>query len=252
MTITVVNIGTNSTIATPGSLAISVGGGGVPAASLIVLLVTDNTTTGSASDTAGNTYQVGPSKQVTYNGYAQIFFVYNSLALSSGNSITYTATSIAWSMSAFYATGIQTSSNPLDTSVTASLNNYGALNTLTSGTPSVAGELFVAMLGSKSAATTAGPYPWFVQDTADGWGGPPPTSVYDATSGGPLTAVDGGYQINSGTGTKAFTPGGNGSSTYDYASIIVGFKPAPVVASAVFRRSLSQVGTRTGSRQAVA
>jgi len=223
MAIAVTNIGTGAAIALGVSAA--VGAGGVPAGTLIVVCVQDTTVgaaTGSVADTAGNTYTLITSKSPnnsTTNGAAQMFYAWNSLALSSGDSITYTGTDAtrSKSISAAYATGIQASSDPL---IAASVNTAtGTSQTLsvTSGSPGVAGALFVAFVGRNNPTSAT-----FTQDTADGWSNPP-NDAHEG-SGSPHSAVNCGSQVNAANSTLTFAPGWN--TTCNQAQLIAAFTPS--------------------------
>lgn len=223
MTIATTNIGTAGAIAL--GVSASVGAGGVPSGSLIVVCIQDTTVgaaTGSVADTAGNTYTLIASKSPnnsSTNGAAQMFYAWNSSALSSGNSITYTGTdaSRSKSISAFYATGIQTSSDPLDTAVTVTGSSAVASpSALVSGTPAVAGELFVACLGRNNPTGAV-----FSQDTTHGWATPP--NAASEGSGSPHSGINGGSQVNAGTSTISWQPTFNTGA--NSGSIVAGFKP---------------------------
>jgi hypothetical protein len=106
-----------------------------------------------------------------------------------------------------------TSGDPLDSSVTV-YTIAGAPNpTLTSGTPTISGELFVGIVGD-----LPGGAPAFVQDTAHGWVTPPTQSVTSV-----FTGIYGGTQVNAGTGTITYAPA---TSVNGCAMWILGFKPA--------------------------
>jgi hypothetical protein len=203
----------------------------VPAGALIVVVVTQLTAAtavnGTMTDNAAggaNSYTVGASNIVDIVGVAWvrgiIFYAYNVNALASGKVITYTPTggSVNSAMSAFYVTGEQTSSAPLDASVTAVASNIGNTQpTVTSGTPGVSGELFVGAVLQGIVGTLS-----FTQDAANGWA-VPPNEADDTTS----ALAAGGNQINAGTGTKTFAPTlGSGTPSNGVVSLIVGFKVA--------------------------
>lgn len=239
MAISVTNIGiyNANSLATTATITIPVGG--VPSGSLIVLAASElaaYVAGGSAADT-NNT----PYSSIAHVSYAttffQQFYFQNAAALVSGNTITYTKQSpIQTLLSAFYATGIATS-GVLDTAVTAS-----GTTTVTSGTPSIAGELFVALAGVHAITSTGGTY---VQDTGNGWSAPYSTSnaSYGPTS---KNLIGGGNQVNSGTGTKTFAP--TGLVAFQGMQVI-GFKPLSLIKQ---RRTTTPLGTRVGSRQMAA
>lgn len=203
MAISITNIGV-ATGATSVNPTVAVPAGGVPANALIVVAVADDSLSGvvgsgTMSDTI-NTYlstaAIGNNNAPATNGFGQMFYSAGVSALTNSNSITYTKVLLTAtaSISAFYATGIATSS-PLDTAVTATATSAGANPSVTSGTPSVAGELFVAILSMRRGAAPA-----FTQDTGHGWAIPPNSELIA------LAAIGGGTQVNAGTGTITFSP----------------------------------------------
>jgi len=223
--IIVTNIGTASN--TSGA-TVTLTGVTVPAGALIFVVAVEyiggtNTTGGSISDATNGSYTAGTAlpngdnpSYVQYRGFGRYYYFPNSGALS-GATITYTKNSnnAQAAISAFYATGILATS-PLDTAVTASNSDSPSTNplfTLTSGTPSVAGELMVAVVTTDATG-------WFVQDTGHGWA-VPPISVYTGGTG----EINGGTQVNTGTGTKSFSPGNNSGQARNYAAWVLGFKP---------------------------
>jgi len=96
MAITTTDIAHNFSASAVASLAVTVPGGGVPAgATIIVGCVEGNTsaTSMTVTDTAGNTYTRVDGltlNGLAANGKQTAFYCVNCLALSSGNSITYT------------------------------------------------------------------------------------------------------------------------------------------------------------------
>ena len=218
----ITNIGT--AVDTPGpTVVITVGVGGVPAGSLIFVCAYELTPAGTASsfsDTKGNTYHspAGLVKQDgTPNGFERCGYVFNSIALVSGDKITYTKDAAnPTAFSACYATGIQTSPDPLDTAVTAS----SVTNSVTSGTPGQSGELFFGSLGFNFQSGDSNP------TQAPGWAAPP-----NAINDGANVAIFAGDLINAGTGTKTYNPSDPGRSE---ANIICAFK---VVAAATHLQS---------------
>ena len=227
---TVTNIGTNSEGSESGSsLSIGIPVGGVPKGSLIVVLVQENGSPnglgslGAVTDTAGNSYSAAASAKYNSNGnWFAIFFAFNSLVLSSGNSIKYTfgRNGNDCAMSAFYAINMQTASSPLDAAVTASQANQtssggGSFSSaLVSGTPAVAGELIVAGVSSGGTSFT---------QSSGGWATPPNKSTFNDSTLSFSSEVAGGTLTNSGTSTVSFSPNIGGGNSY--AAIIVGFKP---------------------------
>jgi hypothetical protein len=158
MAISLTNLGTAS-----GTTAVNAT---VPAGSLIVACVA-NTSSGTASvtDLAGNTYfALSQSLGVRIIG---IYYAWNCLPLSAQN-ITYNDTGAGSGViSAFYATGIQTASNPLD----LESGNFSGSSTAPSAnvTSSAAGDLFVAIVGTDGPSSDT-----FTQDSAHAaWATPP-------------------------------------------------------------------------------
>lgn len=188
----------------------------VPARSLIVVGITEiqPSSNGSVADSAGNSYTLIKQAYVNGNsglGNIQLFYAYNVLPLS-GGSITYTkATSgDATSISALFASCIQTTPSPLDAAVTASATASSSTPSVTSGTPGQAGELFVGFLGWNGTGT-------FTQDSTNAaWASTLTFENSSSASGG------GGSVVNSGTGTLKYAPT-MGTSHYN-AIIIAGFK----------------------------
>jgi hypothetical protein len=197
---------------------------------LIVVVVDDSTatTTGTVSDSvnAGN-YSHGTAVQLGRNGggagSANYYYMPNSAALT-GATITYTTTGGANSkcISTLYATGIRTSL-PLDTNVLATLQlNSVSANpafSLTSGTPSVSGDLMIAFTAMEGY--TGGPSNPLSQDTGNGWT-VPPAFVVDSSNFG--CYLFGGYQVNAGSGTKVYAPGNSGLLSIFGAAFIIGFE----------------------------
>ncbi len=226
MAIAVTTIGTAiDNVGSGATLAITVPGGGVPSGALIVVaagegLLASYSTGGSMTDTAGNTYTQITHTNIPVGDFAEVFYAKNVTALSSGNSITFTKQTSGDEavLSAFYATGIDTS-GPLDTAVTATATGTSSTPSVTSGTPAIAGELFVACLISQSNTQT------YTQDSGNGWAAPFDTNGFDGTNlGSNVVWVAGGNQVNSGTGTKTFAP--TMSILARWAAIVVGFKAA--------------------------
>lgn len=216
----------------------------VPAGVTVFVIVTEQnglgtvTSVGTVSDSVNGAYTAEETGFIVGSanyGVGGVFIFSNSAVLSSAT-LTYTknkSTSEA-SISVFYATGVSNVS-PLDSAVTASaiINTNGGggtapgTPTTVSGTPSVAGELFLAAVitspftqGNASCRAN-----WFSQDTADGWA-TPPVGVFSNTNTTSLSAVYGGTQINAGTGTKSFTAGNVSNLTQCFGfQWVLGFKP---------------------------
>lgn len=199
------NIGTN--LGSGASLSITVPGGGVPSGSLIVLVSEDTGSTtpgGSVADTAGNSYSVAASiGSVGAVGSLRIWFAYNSLALSSGNTIVYTKISAGGSgatISAMYATNILAISNPNDSGSTATNSGSGTSPTVTSNNLSQNGELMIAVTGWCVTSAVCSGSATFTQDSVNGWSIPPNSSIVNELG------IAGGNQINNGTSSKIFNP----------------------------------------------
>jgi len=203
----------------------------VPAGAMIFVIVheysaTVDTSAGGTLSDGTNTYTKGTpinNNNTALKGTGMYFYTLDAQALTNA-SLTYTkvSTDSIVSMSAFYVTGIATS-DALDTAVTAT--SYGQTTTssllpmftLSSGTPTQSGELFIAF-----TTWYKPPGPAVYLDTTNGWG------AYDLTvtsgCGFNLQApIVGGAQINSGTGTKTFSPTVLGTNV-PWATWILGFK----------------------------
>ncbi len=202
------------------NLSITIPTGGVPTGALIVVGASSynygvSSFASTPSDTI-NTFSTVASKKdsdsfvVTY-----MFYSANVSALTSSNSITLTAPSgEQCDMGAFCATGIAQTS-PLDSAVTETAETDTGGLSITSGTPSVSGEMFAVVCGSYYNSGT------FTQDTGHGWS--TPFSYTNGSYGG----LAGGYEINTGTGTIKWAPS---FSTRCYQSaVMAGFKPAPSI-----------------------
>lgn len=224
MTISVTNIGVNYDVTgSINTISITVGAGGVPAGSLIVVGVYEHNEGGASgigtlTDSHPNSYTA--VSFALASGYAAIFYSYNSFALSNGNTITYTLNvgmSNEVAISAFYATGISAVSDPIDASVTKTLSTTSASPTLTSGVPSVSGELFTAFICSWGSTTQ------WTQDTGNGWAAP-----FNPTGNAGFSILFlGGSQVNSGVGTITYAPTRSGA--LQCGLIITGFKGVAVV-----------------------
>ena len=205
---------TGNTAAAYGSgttISVTIPTGGIPAGSAIYVFVLEGgvTVNGSVADNAStpNTYSLLTSQKIIYSsGTQQIYQSYNSNALVAGNTITYTRSTpnSPVVMSVMYVTGLMISGNPYD-SVTL---NYVAFNggaqpgANLSGTPSVSGEVFLAVLFWWDTVTHT-----VTLDTANGWISPPPTTVsLYSGGGGYYIGFEGGYQINAGTGKLTTQP----------------------------------------------
>lgn len=228
--ITLTSIGTNSN--TSGA-TLAITGVTVPANALVVVVVVEYNSSvgiGTVADgvNSGNysSFTALNPNGSAYDGYGNIFYYQNSSAIVSGT-ITYTKASTGSAvMSAFYATGVATVS-AVDSAVTTSVTGVvvsGSVTSLTSGTPTSSGNLFVGVLFQGASVSS------YTQDTGNGWAVPPISIV------GTNAAVSGGTQVNSGVSTKTFQPSVSGLSYY--ASEIVGFKAAAVTKSTIFLPSV--------------
>jgi hypothetical protein len=221
MTYSITSLGqsanTSGTTLTLGSIT-------VPVNSLIVVCITDKSATapgGSLSDGGSNTYAAAASQTInnsSANGFGRIWYAFNSVALS-GATFTYTKTgSNPAGLSAFYATGIKTSVDPLDSAATAT--GFGSSNapTVTSGVPTSRGDLFLGMIARTGTAGA------FTQDSGNAWATPPVQAV--SGTGGTVDArVNGGTFINTGLGTLTYAPTYAGT-VVGWADLIVAFKVA--------------------------
>ena len=192
----------------------------IPAGSLIFIVVTDSASTlGMVTDSAGNSYTAVNSgvllDNISTDGIVGLFYCPNCLALTSSNTITYTTHSgtSAIETSAAYATGVATTS-PLDTAVTATNFGSSATASVTSGRPSVGGELLVAAVGAKGGVLSYSGY-------SSGWTG---MSVAETTTAG---TAGGEWFVQ--TTAAAVTPSLTISSSAPWGAIVVGFQPADVL-----------------------
>lgn len=200
MAIVVTNIGTIQQAA-GASAAVTVPASGVPAGALVIVIAGEDSLTpgGSVADTAGNTYSVGASK-ANVSGFGRIFYAWNVAALVSGNSITYTKQTSGdkVAVSACYATGIQTTSDPIDGAFTATASGSSTSPSVTSGTAAVSGELVVG-----ASVALGRDIDTFTQDAAYST---PPTAINNAGAGSVNPLVAGGNLVNAGTGAKTYAP----------------------------------------------
>jgi hypothetical protein len=140
----------------------------VPAGSVVVVSVNDSSTTGvggALADGGINTYTRAAAltnNNQNPNGFTAAWEAWNTAALSSAT-ITYTRVQSGrpTGMSAFYATGADTSASPLD--VTATAYGSSANPSVTGGVPAVANELVVGIVGWPGNTSDA-----YTQDTTHG------------------------------------------------------------------------------------
>src|SRR5215472_62927 len=210
----VVNIG-HTTNAANASFTQSVANG-VPAGATIIVAVRESTTTtnptsGSVTDSAGNSYTLSGAV-VNTAGRTGIWYCQNCLTIASAGTITYTktgATTDPTVICAGYITGI----GAYDSAVFASnvSNSNVTTLTVTSGTPSVAGELFVAFMGVQVSETTI---------TNDLYWASSPFDAAVSTTPCPI----GGFRLNAGNGTLTYAP--SWGTTGTCAGAVIGFQPA--------------------------
>jgi hypothetical protein len=187
----------------------------VPAGALICVAVNEATSiaAGTCADGTNGAYTLSSSVQLNAGtGILQIFHFFNSAALTSAT-ITYTKNVSGRTalISAFYATGIQTSSDPLDAAVTATAQSASQTPTVTSGTPAVAGELIVGVYGSATAPGT--------QTQPANTAFNPPFTLVSST----LNIFGGHLNVN-GTLPVVYNP--TAGNAVNNALIVLGFKPA--------------------------
>lgn len=238
MAISVTSVGTNGN-KTGATLAVTVGAAGVPAGSLIAVAITEFTTTGTQgtiSDNKSNVYTFIAAGTLNNNpggGLGAIYYVKNSIALVNGDIITYTkhSSGVVCAMSVVYAAGIDVTS-PLDIAVTTIATGFNATPSVTSGTPSVAGELFLG------AVMTGG-------STIFSQGASFSTPFNQATSGASAVdrQVDGGNLVSAGTSTKTYAPTFDVSHTF--VIFILGFKPVVSEDRTSARSPLFRRGSRS-------
>lgn len=211
------------------TVSITVPAGGVPAGCAIYVLVYELGLNGvlgqvgSVADNAStpNTYAALINQSDTAGSSLQIFQAFNVNALTSGKIITYTMIDSGnpAAISAFYVTGL-TTTNPKDTVTYAQVSFNSGNPSLVSGTPSQAGELFIAVAGwDNSTDITAG----YTLDTGNGWSGSPPTKV-EGDFSGDFYGVGGGVLIDVGSGTKTTAPTFANISTTVGAVLVLGLK----------------------------
>ncbi len=227
MPISVTNIGTNSTTSAT-SLAVTVGAGGVPAGSLIVVCAEifklgSSPNINTVVDTATNSYNAGRisghPNNVGTNGEGSISYAFNCLALANTNTITAssTATASQIAVSAFYATGIQTSSDPINAfPSTVAAGSSATPSVQLAGVPLVAGSLVIGAVGTNGPNTDT-----FTQDSTNGAWATPPIRVGTAVD----ATIAGGFLVTSAQVTYAPTLG----TSRPWTDMTIVFKPAPSV-----------------------
>lgn len=213
MTISVADLGHNSN----GSGATITASITVPAGAAIFVFIQEDSpsyASGTLADAINGAYTriaTDANNGIGGNGGSSLWYFLNSAALSS-TTLTYTkgqSSGASWAY--FYATGV----NAIDPAVTAHTVGNSTTASVTSGTPAVAGELFIAANSSNLIGST------YTQDTANGWASP-----FDAEDGPfPLgLAIGGGNQVNAGTSAITFAPTVT-AGTNGWVSYVAGFKP---------------------------
>lgn len=219
MTISVTDLGIGvSTAGTTVPLTVT-----VPAKSLICVFAAEINGTGSFGGSIGdggaNTYTT--IAQVFNNGdsskgWGLLSYVWNSVALTAATLVYNKKTSgTNAALAAFYATGIQNVSDPLDALVTATAVGSSSSPSVTSGTPFANGELIVSAVCSFGVLTDS-----FTQDPAY-------ASPFDFAHGN-AAILAGGNLVDPGLTAKTFAPT---ITSRPWAAFIVGFKPVPILGS---------------------
>lgn len=211
MTVSVVNIGSNTGVSSS-SVVVTVGAGGTPAGAHIFVALCTTGTVSSIVDSAGNTpYTL---VQSVANGTA-VTALYrartNVLALVNGNTVTVNYTgSCSSAVAAFYASGLAnvvTDASYLNTATgTSASPSVTAL-----GSASAPGELVVGLVGGQSLTTS------FTQDSTNAAWASPPGQVSIAAP-----VLGGGNVVNSGTAALTYAPTFGTSDTW--GALIAGFK----------------------------
>lgn len=214
MALSITNIGHNGGLGS----TVLIAGVTVPAGAAIVVTVQDSTgnPVGTVSDNVNGAYtkiasQPGNNDRPSF-GESALYYFPNSASLS-GATITYTVSGGSGSglgVSAAYIAGVSTS--PLDPAVTAvAFGNSGAPS-VTSGSPSQSGSMFVAFVGGFRTGSNT-----FTQDTTHNWNSTPTGD--NSTNGFEFP----GSQVNAGGGALVFAPTlGNSAG---WAAIVASFVP---------------------------
>lgn len=235
MPISVTNIGTASDHSTTtSSLNITVPVGGVPTGALIVCCAATTVAAGTGiagafTDTAGiNTYATAWSagnsvgfNGVGANGYIILGYSFNSSALTSANAVTFNTSTASHSdgFSAFYATGIQTSSDPRDTAFqNTATGSSAAPSVAASAVPAAAGSLVIGIVGINAPSSDT-----FTQDSTNAAYANFPIRV-GSSAGSTLSnaTIAGGEIVSSAQLTYAPALG----TSRTWAAAITAFKPA--------------------------
>lgn len=190
MSITITDIGHNSN-STGATVAVTVPT--IAAGSLVLVLAGEGSAIaqGTLADSVGNTYVADSSSSI-----AILFRSVISTGLTSGQAITFTKNNSTHpgAISAFYATSTTGwPASPLDLSPPQTLGT-NTTPSITSGTPSVAGELFAAFVRYGATST-------FTQDSTNHWVAP-----FDLDSTQTNIIVAGGSQVNASATSITFAP----------------------------------------------
>jgi hypothetical protein len=212
-----------ATLATPGAID-----------SLIFVVFNDagtGNTVPTISDTNGSTYTVLATWAGINNNAKGIAYT-NLTGTGNGPGVISVTPSGGFGVvfSAFYAVNTSAASNPFDSATVATVNS--TTPSVTSGTPTRAGEQFIGIALHENAATST-----MTQDAT--WFSPPIRSVSGAHNG--VFFVGGANKTDFGTGTLSYAP--TFTNTPTVRSYIVGVFPAI---------SLSGAGTASGSSAASA
>lgn len=218
MAISVVDLGqTSNTSQASLTLTLTTG---IPSGALVTAMVTSksSTSTNSVGDSGSNTYTQAAQAYNNNNvnqGQTSVFYSYNATAISSGGTITVTkASSKDCTLSAFYATGVMSTADPIDSSVTNSTFALSSAPTITSGSAGSTGELFVCALGRNSTVSAT------IIDSGHNWVAPFTTSQVAASLG-----ACGGNQVNTSSGTLTWAS--TAASVTSVSLCILAFKPTP-------------------------
>ena len=231
---------------------ITIPAGGVPTGAVIVIVIANNTIDPpTAVDTHSNSYNSTYDQNIggVPVGHVSILYAYGVTALTSGNTITVTASSFNWCLSAFYITGALTTSDPQDASAFAVSTGGGVVTATPSVTMAAASPnaLVVGLYAAGAGGSMAGDT--WTQDTADGFAAPP-TRILASTN---QFVIAGGTVFSSAKLTYAPT----NSVARNCTVIVMAFKPAttPVVGlvevdASIKRRcrQLRSVGSVSGPR----
>jgi hypothetical protein len=215
-----VSIGTNTGTGV-NAVAITVGAGGVPAGALIVVGVSDSSTANTlcnCTDTAGNTYTKFAGFLNNAMGIMAVYYAFNATALVNGNTITATLgqTGKNAAISAFYCTGVQTSSDPRDANATGTSSTSTTPSVGPTGTPVSGGELFVGFVATDGTSADT-----FTQDSTNAAYTNFPVRAGIAGAGGPTIA--GGAFIQSTAAALTYAP--TLGTSRDWATKLWSFKP---------------------------